>query len=310
MITAVCLNPAIDHTVTLPRLVVGELNRVTGAMSQAAGKGVNVAITMARLGEDVTCAAFLPRQNGALLERRLEGEGVRGAFVDTDGAIRTNTKIIDLESGEATEVNESGAAVTAEDLARMSLTLRSLAEKSRVMVLSGSLPPGCPADYYRRVMEDIAGAGCQCFLDADTTRLREGLKAHPFLIKPNRTELEQLTGEKMATLADIDRAARGLVDGGARMVCVSLGGDGAYLTDGATALRAEGLRVQARSTVGAGDAMIGGLAAGYDRGLPMEEMFRLGMACGAASVMSEGTGLIDKATCDTLLPQVKITKLN
>ena len=146
MITALCLNPAIDRTVTVPRLVIGELNRISGAMSQACGKGVNVAVTMARLGEEVACVAFLPRQNGELLSRKLQSEGVQGAFVPTEGAIRTNTKIIDLETRQATEVNESGAPVTEADVEQMTALLRAYAEKSRVMVLSGSLPPGCPAD--------------------------------------------------------------------------------------------------------------------------------------------------------------------
>ena len=309
MITAVCLNPAIDHTVTVPALVPGGLNRVKSALSQAAGKGVNVAITMRRLGVDTTCVAFLPDRNGAMLARRLEDEGIAGAYVATEGAIRTNTKIVDLSTREVTEVNESGAAVTDAQIDQMTELLQRQARSSGMLVLSGSLPPGCPPDYYRRLIESLNGLGCRCVLDADAARLKEGLKARPFLIKPNRAELEQLTGAPAATLQDIDRAARGIARGGVGVVCVSLGGDGAYITDGDTAWRADCIRVEARSTVGAGDAMIGGLAAAFDRGEPLKDAFRLGVACGTASVMSDGTGLIDRETVDDLMDRVVIARV-
>ncbi len=309
MITAVCLNPAIDRTASVAALTPGGLNRVIASRSDAGGKGVNVAVTLARLGEEATCLCFLPRENGRLVEEKLAAEGVACAGVALEGAIRTNLKILDESKAEITEINESGAPVNARQLDDMAALIAVHAAKSDYLVLSGSLPPGCPASFYREIMERVASLPCRCVLDADANRLREGLTARPFLIKPNLHELTELTGAEFSGLDDIDRAARALVDRGVGVVAVSMGGDGAFVTDGAVSLFAPPVAVRARSTVGAGDAMIAGLTAGFARGLPLDEAFRLGVACATAGVMSEGTGLIDRQTCAGMLDRVEIRRL-
>ena len=309
MITAVCLNPAIDRTVSVPALTPGGLNRVSASRSDAGGKGVNVAVTLARLGEQAACVAFLPRENGRLVEEKLKNEGVEAAGVALEGAIRTNLKVLDEAKSEITEINESGAPVNEAQLQEMAALIARYAVRSDYLVLSGSLPPGCPASFYRDIMEKIAPLSCRVVLDADASRLKEGLKARPFLIKPNRHELEELTGESLHTLADVDRAARSLTAAGVSLVAVSMGGEGALITDGVVTLYAPRLAVTLRSTVGAGDAMVAALTAGLRRGLSMEDTFRLGVACATASVMSEGTGLIDPKTARSLLTQVHIERI-
>ena len=305
MITCVCLNPAVDRTVSVPTLTPGGLNRVAASRSDAGGKGVNVAVTLARLGMDAACLSFLPRENGRLIEEKLASEGVAGASVPLEGAIRTNLKVFDESRREITEINESGAPVNEKALADMAALIAGYAERSDFLVLSGSLPPGCPPSFYRDVMAHAPRA-CRYVLDADANRLREGLKARPFLIKPNLHELRELTGEPLNGLSDIDRAARSLVGQGVGVVAVSMGGEGAFITDGRVSLRAPRVDVAVRSTVGAGDAMIAGLVSGLSRGLTLEETFRLGVACATASVMSEGTGLIENTAVQALLPLVKI----
>ena len=307
MITAVCLNPAIDRTVSVPKLTPGGLNRVTASRSDAGGKGVNVAVTLARLGEEAACVAFLPRENGRLVEEKLKIEGVEAAGVALDGAIRTNLKVLDESKGEITEINESGAPVNEAQRTDMAALIERYAEKSDCLVLSGSLPPGCPASFYREIMERVSHLPCRVALDADAGRLREGLRACPFLIKPNRHELMELTGQPLDSLADMVKAARALIDGGVELAAVSLGGDGALMVSKDEALFAPRVDVTARSTVGAGDAMIAGLVAGLRRRLPLADTFRLGVACATASVMSEGTGLIDRDTVESLLPRVQIS---
>ena len=98
-------------------------------------------------------------------------------------------------------------------------------------MLSGSLPPRCPADYYAQLLRAAAGQKCRCVLDADGAPLREGLKAGPWMLKPNRAELEALTGRKLASVQDVRDAARELVAGGAGVVAVSLGAEGAVAVD-------------------------------------------------------------------------------
>ena len=309
MITTVCLNPAVDRTVSVAKFVRGGLNRVISSRTDAGGKGVNVAVTLSRLGEAASAAAFLPEGNAKLIEDKLASEGVALFAVRQAGAVRTNLKLLDESLREITEVNESGPSVTPSQLDDMRALIAQRARQSDMIVFSGSLPPGCPADFYRELIAIARESGCMTALDADANRLREGLKALPDLIKPNRHELEELTGHRAETLSEIDAAARSLTDGGIKIVAVSMGGDGAYITDGKRALYAGALAVTPSSTVGAGDAMLAGLAAGLRRASSLEDAFRLGMACGAASVTSEGTGLIDRKLVMALYPSVDIHNL-
>lgn len=310
MITTVCLNPCIDKTVSVSALIPGGLNRIRSARIDAGGKGVNVAVTLSRLGLETRCALFLPEAGSAPLTDRLRAEGVAVGAVAVPGALRTNLKVFDESESRITELNESGAPVTDAALEDMMRVIEGCARSgSELVVLSGSLPPACPADYYRTVIERMNRLNVRCALDADGLRLRAGLEARPFLVKPNRDELEELTGEPLRTINDIARAARGLVERGVGIAAVSLGAQGALIADERDVYCAPRLEIPVRSTVGAGDAMCAGLCAGIARGDSLEEIFRLGMACAGAAVMSEGTRPIERAECERLLTRVEIRRL-
>jgi 1-phosphofructokinase family hexose kinase len=174
------------------------------------------------------------------------------------------------------------------------------------MVFAGSLPPGCPVDCYKTLVEIASRNGCRCVLDADGARLAAGLEARPFLVKPNRYELELLTGEKLESTGDILRAAVSIVERGARVVAVSLGAEGALITDGAESFAARALDVPVRSTVGAGDSMVAALTAGFHEGKSLAEAFRTGVACSAAACMTEGTRRFELCDYERLLPAVAV----
>lgn len=305
MITTVCLNPAIDRSISIAEFTYGGMNRVKSVRNDAGGKGVNVAVTLARLGLETQCISFLHKNGGKEIENRLLTDGVKSAGVWLDGTLRTNIKLLDMSKNVVTEINESGAAVSESDLQKMNDMIALHAQESDFLVLSGSLPPGCPADYYRTIIESLEGTNCRCVLDADGAKLAEGLKAKPYLIKPNQYELELLVGRPLSSLDDIKGAALDLINRGISIVAVSMGGDGAMITDGNQCLYAPRLNVGVRSTVGAGDAMIAGLTAGCLAELPLEEIFVKGVACATASVMTEGTQLIEKAAYKSLIPEVE-----
>ncbi|MBQ2955052.1 MAG: 1-phosphofructokinase [Clostridia bacterium] len=305
MITTVCLNPAIDRSISIAEFTYGGMNRVKSVRNDAGGKGVNVAVTLARLGLETQCISFLHKNGGKEIENRLLTDGVKSAGVWLDGTLRTNIKLLDMSKNVVTEINESGAAVSESDLQKMNDMIARYAQESDFLVLSGSLPPGCPADYYRTIIESLEGTSCRCVLDADGAKLTEGLKAKPYLIKPNQYELELLVGRPLSSLDDIKGAALDLIDRGISIVAVSMGGDGAMITDGTQCIYAPRLNVEVRSTVGAGDAMIAGLTAGCLAELPLEEIFVKGVACATASVMTEGTQLIEKAAYKSLIPEVE-----
>ncbi len=297
MITAISLNPSIDRTAAVERFRVGGLNRVVSQTDVAAGKGVNVALAAAALGEEAGCIGLMYREGGRLFEQRLDGAGVAHEFAWCPGAVRVNVKVFDRSKGEITELNASGAPVDVAALREVEALVSRHAAKSDFLVLTGSLPPGCPADFYRTLARSAAGAGCRVILDADGERLRLGLEAKPFLIKPNRYELELLAGRKLDTDAALLGAALDCVRLGVGVVAVSLGGDGALITDGKRALRTPGLRVEVRSTVAAGDSMIAGLAAGFARGGSLEDAFRLGVGAASARCATPPEELLPPALC-------------
>lgn len=309
MITAVSLNPSIDRTLAVENFTTGGLNRVLSQTDVAAGKGVNVALAAAALGSDSECIGFMYREGGSLFEKRLHEGGVHSDFMWCEGAVRVNVKVFDRTRGEITELNSSGTPVTAEQLAEMSRLVQAHARKSDYLILSGSLPPACPVDYYRTLAEVAEGENCRVLLDADGDRLRAGIKAKPFLIKPNRYELELLTGKTLDSIDLLLEAAQDCICEGVGAVAVSMGGEGALITDGKSAFRTPGLKVEVKSTVAAGDSMIAGMAVGLSRGYPLEEAFRLGVAAATARCCTPPEEIISPETCLRILDKLKMEKL-
>jgi len=310
MITSVSLNPSIDRTLVVENFTTGGLNRVLGQTDVAAGKGVNVALAAAVLGADSECIGFMYREGGSLFEKRLGEGGVHSDFMWCEGAVRVNVKVFDRSRGEITELNSSGTPVTQDQLAEMTRLVREHARRADTMILSGSLPPSCPVDYYRTLAEVAGAEGCRVILDADGERLRSGIQAKPFLIKPNRYELELLTGRKLDSIDLLLEAAQDCIRAGVGAVAVSMGGEGALITDGKTAFRIPGMKVEVKSTVAAGDSMIAGMAVGLGRGDPLEEAFRLGVAAATARCMTPPEEIISREACLKISDELKMEKLN
>lgn len=309
MITTISLNPSIDRTVNVEKFVQGGLNRVLSSHCVAAGKGVNVALAAAALGVDAECIGFMYREGSKLFEKRLMMNSAAYNFVWCEGAVRTNVKVFDQSTQTITEINEPGEPVTESDLKRMIDLVALHAENSDYLVLAGSLPPGCPADYYRTLIQNVEGLGCRCVLDADGEALRCGLQAKPFMIKPNRNELETISGHRLMTLGEIRDAAMKYIDMGVSVVAVSLGNEGALITNGDETLYAPVLNIDVHSTVGAGDSMVAGMVCGLIGDNELEDIFRMGVACATARCVTEGYKVIDKTIYKALLDMVKIERL-
>lgn len=309
MITTVSLNPSIDRTIELEQFTVGGLNRVLKQTDVAAGKGTNVAIVTAALGEASECVGFMYREGGSLFEKRLSDGGAKSDFVWCEGAVRVNLKLLDRSLGEITEINQGGCAVSEAQLREMTDLVERHAQQADYLILTGSLPPGCPVDYYYTLAEVAAQANCRVILDADGDRLRHGLRAKPFLIKPNRYELELLTGRSLPTQAAILDAARALIDMGVENVAVSMGGDGALICGAEGAYFAPAVKIDIRSTVAAGDSMIAGMATGFARGYTLSEAFRMGVAAASARCMTPPEQRIEESAVEAMRARVQVEKI-
>ena len=309
MIYTVTLNPALDKTVEIPSFAVGTVNRITALRVDPGGKGINVSKVIAKLGGESEILAILGGGTGQAIARAVEALGLRADLTFVPGETRTNLKVVDPVGHTNTDINEPGLEVSAEQLDAL---LARVTDKIRVGdldVLSGSLPKGAPPDTYAGWIAACRAAGARVFLDADGEPLRAGLKAAPYLAKPNNDELSRLAGRPLETLEELAAAAAALLKDGLEQVVVSLGSKGALFVSRGRVLYAEGLKVPVGSTVGAGDSVVAALAYALDRGLPMEETVRLSMATGAANVMCSGSQAAERADILPLMERVHFRPL-
>ncbi|WZL78611.1 1-phosphofructokinase [Eubacteriales bacterium mix99] len=308
MITTVTMNPGVDKTVTVDTFHYGGLNRVQNGRLDVGGKGINVASVYTNLGGTALCTGINYQSGGDLIRERLSDRHVRHDFVMVPGELRTNLKLFDRSKGVVTEVNESGFPVQEGNIQVLKEKVRRYSRESSMMVFSGSVPRGVGSGVYRELMEECAG-DCRLVLDAEGPLLSEGLKAQPYLIKPNRFELEKILGEERNTKEEIVEGARELLRSGVQILCVSLGAQGAVIVDPCSAYFAPALPVKVQSTVGAGDSMVAALCLAAEEDRPPAEMLRMATAAAAASVMTEGTQLCSRSDFDALLPQVSVTRI-
>lgn len=295
--------------ITIDGFEYGGLNRVQASRYDAGGKGLNVAVAVSALGQEAECVGFMYKDSARLFETRLLKSGTAYDFIWCDGSARTNLKVFDRARGVVTEFNESGRPVSALDLERMTELIVHRAGRARCLVLSGSMPPGCPEDYYAQLLRAVEGKGCRCVLDADGAALRAGIEAQPWMIKPNRAELENLAGRPLKDVAAVRDAAREIVKRGVRVVAVSLGAEGALIVGENEAYRAAALKVPVRSTVGAGDAMVAGLSVGFAADATLRDAFCMGVAAASAMCMTEGSEALSRADYMPLVSSVQLERI-
>jgi len=306
MITTVNLNPCIDRSISLSDFQYGKLNRVRGSRYDASGKAINVGIVAKKLGKVVECLGFNYSEDGHLLTSALDKLQIKYEFIYIEGRLRTNTKILDIHTNIFTELNENGGRVSPKDVFVLRELIKRHSCKSNIVMIGGSVPEGVENSVYREILEDLQNLNIKTILDAEKDLLLEGIKAKPYLIKPNLYELEVTFGKKCATKKDIIDLALKIIDSGVAVVCVSMGEAGALICNSNEAFYAPGLNLHIRGFQGAGDAMVGGICVAMEDNCNLEDMLRYGMAASAASLILEGTQLCEKAGFYEFMDQIKI----
>ncbi|AVM62544.1 MULTISPECIES: 1-phosphofructokinase family hexose kinase [unclassified Actinomyces] len=322
MITTLTPNPSLDRTVTLPGpLLRGAVNRLASVTVEPGGKGVNVARVLAASGQPVT--TVLPAATHDPLLAAIAALGLPGLTalpVPVAGAARVNTAVTEPD-GTTTKLNEPGAGLSAEEVDAVEhALLEALAsapptatDEHHWAVLSGSLPPGAPVDWYVRLVGLLRPLGVRIAVDTSDAPLAALAAAlpgsAPDLIKPNGEELAQLAGvgatdlEEGAMAGDLEpvaAAARVLVDLGIGAVMATLGAAGAVLVTPDGAWHATAPRVPVVSTVGAGDSSVAGYVLADVRGGDESRRLSTAMAYGSAAASLPGTTLPTPADLPSL----------
>lgn len=309
MISTITLNPSIDRTVYVNKLVCNDTNRISKIEIDAGGKGINCARMLKELGAQTTALALLGGETGDYIRFVLERDGVCLESVATGKPTRTNICIEDLSGAPPTTLNERGGPVDHKELVQLFEKAKDLGRGSSFVVVGGSIPLGVNPDVHRVLVQIGMAGGAKVVLDADGEAFEEGLKAKPFMIKPNREEAERLLGKRFESKTDVARAALELSKRGIELVIISLGKQGAMACYDGAICDAIAPEVQPHSTIGSGDSLIAGVIYGLEQGLSIEKSLALGCAAGAATALSDGTCIGNKADVDRLLGDVKVTRL-
>jgi len=242
------------------------LNRAQSVMERVGGKGINVARQVKRMGGNVMAFGLIGGETGSRIEMTLQEEGIRTRFVRVAGATRTNIKVVDALNHAVTEINETGNAVTEEDLRSLEKELTEAICVNDVVVFSGSAPKGTPSDIYAKWIRLCKEKGAKTILDADGALLIEGLKAAPTAVKPNTDELSRIMNQVMQSPDEARVLSERLLDYGVEMVLLSQGEIGAHMATRDGTWTAPAPEVRVISTVGAGDSMVAAMAMGIDNG--------------------------------------------
>lgn len=285
MIYTVTFNPALDYIVRVRQLNIGEINRAEYGEIMAGGKGVNVSLVLNNLGHESTALGFAAGFTGEKLIEDLKKKGCQCDFIFLNqGMTRINVKI---KGQEETEINGEGPEITPTALRSLMMRLEHLKEGD-ILVLSGSIPGTLPEDMYERVILRQQGKKVKIVVDATKNLLKDTLKYHPFLVKPNHHELGELFGVEISNREEAIFYAEKLQQMGAENVLVSMAGEGAVLLD-VCGERHMSPAPTGRpvNSVGAGDSMVAGFLAGYMETGDYEQAFRMGVAAGSASAFSE-----------------------
>jgi 1-phosphofructokinase family hexose kinase len=288
------------------RLRPDEVNRAVSVYDYASGKSVNVARVLRTLGEDAFATGFAGGDRGAALVRDLDAAGVGNAFVTVAAPTRQCVTVIDRTARTATELVEESLPVGDEDWSRLGEQLDRLLTDASALVLSGSLPPGAPDDFYLSCLRRVTRAAMPVVLDTRGEPLRHALRHGGFVVKLNRDELAMTVGRALAADADVIRAARETMPRGGAAV-VTLGAGGAIATAGGAAWRVGVPAVETRSAVGSGDAFSAGLVMGLVRREALPDACAWGAACGAANAMTDLAGHLSAADVDAIRGGVSVT---
>ena len=278
-VATITLNAAYDLVGRLPRIEIGEVNTVETLGLFPAGKGINVAKVLKDLGVDVAVGGFLGEDNVGDFETLFKKQGLEDKFHRVAGKTRINVKITETEA-DVTDLNFLGYQITPE--AWQQFTADSLA--------------------YCQNFDIVA------VLDSSNAALTAGLKAHPWLVKPNHRELEAWIGHPLNSLDEIIAAAKKLKAEGIANVIISMGANGSLWLSDQAVIQAQPPKCEnVVSTVGAGDSMVAGLIYGIEKGLSQAETLAFASAVSAFAVSQSNVGVSDTALLEPILANVKIS---
>jgi 1-phosphofructokinase len=309
VIITVTLNPAVDQTLDLEKLTLGDTNRVRDSRIDPGGKGINVSRVLRVLGRESMAAGLAPGSLGRFVEHSLLEQGILCDFVHTRGQTRTNLTVVDESIHETTLLSYPGPETDPRHITTLETRLRRYLSPGDWLVVAGSIPPAIDVETYARLIRLGRQAGANTVLDADAEALEAGLHGGPDLVKSNHHEAERLLHCTLESDDAIIDAAHKMRAHGPHTAVITAAGHGAVAVDEDAAWWAWPPPTTVVSSIGAGDALLAGMLMKLEDGAGTEEALRWGTAAGAAACLTAGTQLCSKEEVVRTVPLVHVEQI-
>lgn len=307
MILTVSLSPCIDVNIEVDSLSVGMSHKIISKRIFFTGKSINVSIGLARLGAQAFVTGFMYEDNGRLFEQELHREGINYKFVWSQGRVRENYKFVDHKS-MLTEFDDVSPEITLQKQDDLINLITEFSPKCEAVFVAGGLAKGMTADFYKRILRAVPDNVVK-IVDSEGDRLRYALECGVNLVKPNVEELQRTLGIRIKNRAMALDGAKQLVAMGAKNVLLSLGKEGAIITDGTKSYYCKSNNVAMNSTVGAGDAMVAAAMTALVRGADNAEVLKCGVAAGTAAVITPDTISFKKEKYDEIFSCLSVKEI-
>lgn len=308
-IATLTLNPAVDATYDVDQLIPDQKAHAHAVRYDPGGNGINVGRALKILGARAHNFCVTAGEIGQLFQRLVTSQLDHFHAEQIAGETRINITLLEQKTSAQYEVSAVGPALSAQHLEN--ITSRFIEQcADGIGVVTGSVPPGVDVTIYGELTRRIRERGGRAIVDTYGELLKHTIPAAPFLIKPNRYELEQYCGRALPTLNDVAREARCIQRDGVEYVAVSLGKEGALLCGPDNTYYAAAPAVKIISTVGAGDSMVAGFAFAFAQGQSAEQALRLGIACGSGTASHPGTELFTAEDVASLVAAVTVLRLD
>ena len=309
MILTVTPNTSIDRTYVIEGFGIDRIHRPIEMKFAPGGKGINVLRVFQELGGSGMATGFVGGRVGESIAEGLKREGIAHDFVRTLEESRLCIKIVDPKSGTQTEINEPGPRISGDEVGRLLQKIDKLLDGIEYIVLCGNVPPGVPVTFYGDVIRLANSKGVKSVLDASGDHLREGIKAGPYIVKPNVAELSELAEHELFTLEEISGAAKSLKQYGVSVSAVTMGRSGAVVTDGVRTWQAVPPEITFASAVGSGDSFIAAFLHSLETGGSLADALVMGTAAGAANAMTYGAGFCSKRSIMEVVQGVTLSEI-
>ena len=303
-IITLTINPSLDKSTHFAKLVAEQKIRCEKPRYDAGGGGINVSKAIAKLGGSTTCVFTSGGSSGEMLKDLIAKEKLESIVIKTKNWTRENFIAFDTSTQSQYRFGFPGNELFVDETDKIIEVVSKL--DTNYLVISGSLNEGLPTDLYQKIAETAKASGIKVIVDTSGEALQKVLETGVYLIKPNIGELAKLIGIERLELLDVEKGAKNLVDkGAAEIVVVSLGAEGAILVSKETTEFVPAPKVAKKSTVGAGDSMVGGMVWALSQNKSLKEVIQIGVCCGTAATMNEGTQLFKVEDVEKLFKEMQ-----